>query len=165
MDKRLFEKLYDTHFKEVYLYLLSLSKQKEWAEDLVQETFVQAFLSLPKGHENMRAWLFLTARNLFISEYRKRKTEVLTDFACMDIATDPEILESLLLKEDIQKLYIQLLALSERKREVLILMYFGELSQKEIAKILYISPENVRVLAHRAKKELKQRLEEDNELS
>lgn len=35
MDKRLFEKLYDAHFKEIYLYLLSLSKQKEWAENSV----------------------------------------------------------------------------------------------------------------------------------
>ena len=39
------------------------------------------------------------------------------------------------------------------------MQYFGGMSQKEIAAILYITPENVRVLAYRAKKELKKYLE------
>ena len=39
------------------------------------------------------------------------------------------------------------------------MQYFGRMSQKEIAVILHITPENVRVLAYRAKKELKKYLE------
>ena len=50
--------------------------------------------------------------------------------------------------------------LDDKKREVLTLQYFAELSQKEISNILKITPENVRVLSYRAKKELKKLMEE-----
>lgn len=51
--------------------------------------------------------------------------------------------------------------LDMKKREVLQLQYFGELSQKEIAAVLRMTPENVRVLAYRAKKELKKYMEQE----
>ena len=51
--------------------------------------------------------------------------------------------------------------LSPNKREVLQLQYFGGLSQKEIAGVLGLTPANVRVLALRAKRELKCFLEEN----
>ena len=47
-----------------------------------------------------------------------------------------------------------------KKREVIQMQYFGGMSQKEIAAVLHITPENVRVLAYRAKKDLKRYLEE-----
>ena len=47
-----------------------------------------------------------------------------------------------------------------KKREVIQMQYCGGMSQKEIAAVLHITPENVRVLAYRAKKELKKDLEE-----
>ena len=50
--------------------------------------------------------------------------------------------------------------LEVKKREVIQMQYFGGMSQKEIAAVLHITPENVRVLAYRAKKELKKDLEE-----
>lgn len=42
------------------------------------------------------------------------------------------------------------------------MQYFGELSQKEIAAILKMTPENVRVLSYRAKRELRVYMEENN---
>ena len=51
--------------------------------------------------------------------------------------------------------------LEERKREILLMQYFGGLSQKEIAAILKMTPENVRVLAYRAKKQLRNEMEGD----
>ncbi|MDO4673405.1 MAG: sigma-70 family RNA polymerase sigma factor, partial [Porphyromonadaceae bacterium] len=53
-----------------------------------------------------------------------------------------------------------LMKLDEKKREILILQYYSELSQKEIAAILHMSLENVRVLAYRGKRDLKKYLEE-----
>ena len=58
------------------------------------------------------------------------------------------------------QLYQALKKLDMKKREILLLQYFGDLSQKEIAAVLHITPENVRVLAYRAKKELKKYMEQ-----
>ena len=41
----------------------------------MQETFVKAFLSLPDVNKNVRAWLYMVARNLFFNHYRREKVE------------------------------------------------------------------------------------------
>lgn len=50
------------------------------------------------------------------------------------------------------------------RREVLTLQYFGNFKQKEIAKLLKITLENVRILSHRGKIELKKYMEECHEV-
>ena len=63
-------------------------------------------------------------------------------------------------EENRRILYQAIRRLEVKKREVIQMQYFGGMSQKEIAAVLHITPENVRVLAYRAKKELKKDLEE-----
>ena len=58
-------------------------------------------------------------------------------------------------------LYKALENIAHTKREVLTLQYFCGLSQKEIAATLRLSPENVRILSYRGKKELRKFLEEN----
>jgi len=70
-------------------------------------------------------------------------------------------LELYLRTEKHRLLMEKLASLEPRRREVLSLQYFGGLSQKEIAALLHLSHENVRVLSLRARRELKQKLEED----
>ena len=69
-------------------------------------------------------------------------------------------LEKILEEENRRILYQAIRRLEVKKREVIQMQYFGGMSQKEIAAVLHITPENVRVLAYRAKKELKKDLEE-----
>ena len=70
-----------------------------------------------------------------------------------------KFLSRLLMEEQSRLLYRALQHLDRAKREVLLLQYFAGLSQKEIAVILHLTPENVRVLAYRGKRELKSYLE------
>lgn len=72
------------------------------------------------------------------------------------------MLEKLISEERRRKLYQALGTLDGKKREVLEMQYFGGLSQKEIAAVLHLTPENVRVLAYRAKRELKAYMEEND---
>lgn len=65
--------------EEIFLYLLSLSHDSLLAEDLVQETFLKAILSLDEKHPNIRAWLYRVARNLYFNEKKKLDRNVLTD--------------------------------------------------------------------------------------
>lgn len=161
MQKHLLRQLYVKYQKEIYLYLLSLCRNREVAEDLVQETFLKALLSLKDEHTNMRAWLYTVARNLYFN-YRNRERKNVPLEEIGDTLWDEEganLLNQLLADERLRLLYQALQHIGEQKREILTLQYYGGLSQKEIAVLLRISPENVRVLAHRGKRELKKYME------
>lgn len=161
MDNQLLKQLYQKYQKEIYLYLYSLCKNWDLAEDLTQETFLKAILSLPDSHTNVRAWLYMVARNLYLNHKKKERKQVpIEEF--FDVIWDDasaEVLEHLLQDERRRLLYQALQHLNEDKREVLMLQYFGGLSQKEIAALLRKTPENIRILAYRGKKELREYME------
>lgn len=161
MDNRLLKRLYQKYQKEIYLYLYSLCKNRDLAEDLVQDTFLKAIFSLSDEHTNMRAWLYLVARNLYYNFSQKQKKEVLQDeFDAKSYEKEVmDGLEHILRDKRKRILYNALQHIKEDRREVLVMQYFGELSQKEIAALLQKTPENVRILAYRGKIELREYME------
>ena len=74
--------------------------------------------------------------------------------------TEEGLPEKIFEEEDRRMLYQAILRLDIKKREIIQMQYFGGMTQKEIAAVLHITLENVRVLAYRARKELKKYLEE-----
>ena len=162
MDNEILLKLYSLYQKELYLYLYSLCEDRHLAEDLLHETFLKALLALSDGHTNMRAWLYMVARNLFYNQQKKKSREILMEGQeyFPEKKTDEDLLEKILEEENKRMLYQAIRRLEIKKREVIQMQYFGGMSQKEIAAVLHITLENVRVLAYRAKKDLKRYLEE-----
>lgn len=170
MDRTILKQLYEKYQKEIYLYLFSLCKDRQWAEDLLQETFLKAILSLSDQHTNMRAWLYLVARNLYFNSRKKEKRMVSmedtdsvhregTKGSAVDIwENTPE--KQLIAEEKKQMLYRAIASLKGQKKEILLMQYMGGLSQREIASVLHLTTENVRVLAYRARRELKVYMEE-----
>lgn len=152
------QQLYQRYQKELYLYLYGLCGSRAAAEDLVQETFLKALLSLPDGHPNFRAWLYLVARNLYFNQQKRdARLTALTD----ETASEPgELSDRIIADETRAALYQALHRLEPRKREVLLLQYFARLPQREIAAVLGLTPEHIRVLASRGRRELKQWMEE-----
>lgn len=155
------KELYHQYGKELFLYLYSMCQQKELAEDLLQETFLKAILALPESHTNMRAWLYKVARNLFYNLYKRNRREICDEEYLKKISKleVDEFLEEYISKQETRILYTAMQKLSPVKREVLELQYFGQMPLKEIANVLQLSQENVRVLSHRAKKDLKKLME------
>lgn len=132
------------------------------AEDLTQDTFVKALLSLPEGHDNVRAWLYMVARNLYLNYRKREKFSVSWDEIQYqeDISGD-SLLAKMIWSEEHALLFRGINQLSPNKREIIQLQYFSGLSQTEITAILGLTPANVRVLALRAKRDLKCFLEEN----
>ena len=161
MDEALLKQLYQKYHKELYLYLLTLCKSKEVAEDILQETFLKAILSLSESHTNMRAWLYMVARNLCFNYIKKEKRRNELDELSSGAVNEADVLENVLEHEKNRMLYKALENIDHTKREVLTLQYFCGLSQKEIAATLRLSPENVRILSYRGKRELRKFLEEN----
>lgn len=163
MDKELLNILYSRYSREIYLYLYSLSGDAVLSEDLLQETFLKALLSLSDSHINVRAWLYVVARNLYFNTFKKEKGKVsLEEMHQKDDEGENTLFDEIMRDENRRILYEAVNSLEPKKREVLQMQYFGNLSQKEIAAILHITPENVRVLSYRARRELKSYLEAKN---
>ena len=62
MNRELLQQLYARYSREIYLYLFSLCGSAPPAEDLLQETFLQALLSLSDCHSNARIYYLITAK-------------------------------------------------------------------------------------------------------
>lgn len=168
MDKDMLRQFYRRYADEIYLYLYSLCKSRETAEDLMQEVFLKALLSLPDQNENLRAWLYKVARNACFNELRNRKREMNVDHIDeINIRAKSNTqeggfaspLDDLIRSEQKRFLYEAMLKLPDRQREILELFYFSEMSMKQIAEIMKLTPQNVRVLAYRAKKQLREYME------
>ena len=70
-----FEEIYQLYFKDVFLYVRSLSAEEGVAEEVTQETFFKALKAIDSydGRKDIRAWLFTIARNTYYSGLRKQK--------------------------------------------------------------------------------------------
>lgn len=157
--------MYKRYYKELYLYIYSLSSDRTVTDDILQDTFLKALLSLKDSHTNMRAWLYMVARNLYYNYYKKAKTLASLDALHTEDASHAskhfikgDVLDDVLQKEDAKQLWEAIHHLKGTQKEVILLQYFGDFSQKEIAAMLRLTTGSVKMLAYRAKKELKEYL-------
>ena len=69
-----FEQLYRAYFKEVFLYVRSLTAEANLAEEIAQETFTKALKAIDSydGKKDIRAWLFTIAKNSFYTHCRRQ---------------------------------------------------------------------------------------------
>jgi len=133
----------------------------EAAEDITQEVFIKAILSLNSSHNNFRAWLYTVARNLTYNHIRKNKNKAgVLDRLKHDKHQEEDISGTVIMNEQYQELYEAINQLSDSYREILILQYFSNMQLKEVADVLGITYGNARILAHRARSKLKELLEE-----
>ena len=73
-----FEEVYSLYFREVFLYVLAIAKDKEMAEEVTQQTFFKALKSINKfrGECDIKIWLFKIAKNTYYSYMKKKKREL-----------------------------------------------------------------------------------------
>lgn len=161
MNRKLLEYVYKKYGRELYIYLYSLCKEQTLAEELVQETFAKAILSLSDEHPNFRAWLYKVGKNLY-QNYRKKWGREEQYQEMPEIPYEAGILERYIQNEENQRLYQEILKLQEDQKQVIILFYFSECSIRETAEIMGLKEGHVRMLLTRARRKLKERLEEES---
>lgn len=157
-----FEKIYSIYFKDVYYFLLSLSKDKEVAEDITSETFFKALKNIEnfRGDSSIKTYLFQIAKNSYFDYLRKNKKIVSIDnFESIEIDsinTEDEFLE----REESAYLRNLVETLKEPQKSIIKLRIWEELSFKDIGTVYGKSENWACVTFHRAKKILKNKLEE-----
>jgi len=139
-----FDVLLKRHRNSVYSYIFFIVRNRELAEDIFQETFVKAIVTIKQGRYvetgKFKAWISRIAHNLIIDNFRLEKNEQLisNDECEVDLFNNrklsDETVEDSLVRDqilsDVRKLINYL---PENQREVLILRYYQDLSFKEIA--------------------------------
>lgn len=158
MDADILEEIYQRYSRELFLYLYAILRDTSAAEDILQDTFLKAFLALDKSHPNFRAWLYKVGKNECLN-YLKRQKKLVPEAAMEYFHETFSPLDEILQKEQNHILLKSLMKLPTLSREVIVMQYFFDLPQREIAEILDLSPGNVRIIVHRAKKELKKEVE------
>lgn len=157
MEKDILEQLYHTYHRRLTLYALSLCRDPYLAEDLVQEAFLRAYLSLPEETPSFFWWMVRVLRNLLIDQKRRER------FVSWEEAEMPTegAEDAVLRQESVRSLYRGITALGEDDREILALYYFAQVSLRQIAQLLGLTEGAAKVRLYRARRRLKKRMEED----
>lgn len=161
MKKEAFENLFRKYYNEAKLYVLSMCRDEQLAEDLVADAFYKAFVSIDEEKDGFKYWLLKVCRNCLIDRIRKEKKNVTMGeemLAALPGGDDPAA--SLIKQEEYRALYRALNLIKPSYKEVVLLYYFEGLSVGEISKITEQSVENVKVTLFRARAKMKEILEE-----
>lgn len=155
-----FNEIYSLYFKDVYKYVLSISRDEMIAEEITQETFFKALKNIDKFDEKCKlyVWLCQIAKNTFFTYRKKEKYhEDLT--VAENVLVESSIEQSLLSKESVFNIHKELHSLDEPYKEVFMLRVFGDLSFSQIGSLFEKTESWARVTYHRAKMKLKERME------
>ena len=149
------EKIYSDYYDIVFRYVLSLCRDKDWAEDITQDTFLKAMQNIEKfrGECKWSVWLCQIAKNTFITS-AKRKNRTAVEMP-EDILSENNVEQEFVNKALAIDLHKVLHRLDEPYKEVFWMRTFGELSFAEVAEIFNKSDSWARVTYYRAKMKLK----------
>jgi RNA polymerase sigma-70 factor, ECF subfamily len=155
-----FLQLMEIYKEPIYWHIRRLVVLHEDAEDILQETFIQAyrFAGSFKGESKIYTWLYRIATNECISHFRKNTKRVRNSGSIEKMSgelseTDSENSDAILVK--FQQAILQL---PEKQRIVFNLRYYDELSYEEIGQILNSSVNSLKTNYHYASEKIKQYL-------
>jgi RNA polymerase sigma-70 factor (ECF subfamily) len=162
-ERAAFATLYRRYLDRVYGYCFYQLGDHHDAEDATERTFMAALRGLD-GFEDrgstFRAWLFRIARNTVANAHRsrrRRRTEPLPDsFERPAPNADPANLVAL--ADELHAVRHAIAEMPDDRRQVIVLRFVDGLSTAEVAEVLDRSPGAVRVLLHRALRDLAARL-------
>lgn len=159
-----FEKVYKEYFNDVYLYIKRLSGDEHIAEDITSETFFKALKSIDsfRGECEIRVWLCQIAKNSFYTYIKKNsKIQNIEESELINLPDNKnnvaDEVQSKLQAFEIQRILHEI---DEPYREVFMWRVYADLSFKEIAGIFNKNENWACVTYHRARNQIKKRLEE-----
>ena len=129
-----FEVLYKRYNQLVYKIAFSILKNKENSEDVMQNVFTKIFelpeIKLPDNKE--ASWLYTVTKNETITKLRKLKEDIDID-SIYNMATDCKDIENIIDNDKYNRIINKL---DEKEQEIVSLKILGQLSFKEIAKLM-----------------------------
>ena len=149
-NNRAFDELLNRYKNKVFSYILTATNDIDEANDIFQETFIKAIMTIKQGRYSEKGkfcpWIMRIAHNLIIDKYRKDKNEntISNEEYGTDLLNDIKLyddsLEEYWKKENAINNVVDLIAeLPDNQQTIIRLRFFKDLSFKEIAEIENIS--------------------------
>ena len=157
MRADILEQFFAQYYNDALLYSLSLTKNKELAEEIVSTAFFKALHTADGDIRDFKSWLLTVCRNMYYSHHRRqsRHTELqehLTD--------DREaVVDQIIKDEEYRALYHAIGLLPKDQNEVITLFYFENLPVKAISAVTGKKETHIKVLLYRARENLRNILE------
>ncbi len=155
----------------VFRTCIGFVHNKDDADDLTQETFIQAYESLSRfrGDSSFSTWLYRIAVNASLNRTRKSPLSMLMqqiddlrgdskEPRHVSVPDDDDPEKAIIRQEDIERVRKALDTLPPNQRTAIVLSRYDGLSQKEVAEIMGITEGAVEALLQRAKKSLQKKL-------
>jgi RNA polymerase sigma-70 factor (ECF subfamily) len=163
-----FTELYRSHLRDVYSYAYYRVGNHHDAEDLTEQTFLQAYRHFERAQREsdgrpLRPWLIRIAHNLAANYYRDRSRRPQTRLEDAAVVSAPhgtaELAEG---RQELHDVLEGVSKLPEDRREALIMRFALGMDNREIARAIDRSEGATKVLIHRAIRQLEQSLKEED---
>lgn len=154
-DVRAFDRIVRTHHRRVFNFIYQMTRQRQDAEDLTQQTFIKAFEHLGQfdPRRPLINWILTIARNGTLNHFRAaKKWEAMPE---QTPGTEPSPSHAAEEHDRTDRLWARARAvLSRREFEVLWLRFAEDLSVEETARVVGLTQTYVKVLVYRARRAL-----------
>ena len=166
-----FEQLYRENYPRVYAFLYKLCGDHYLAEELTQETFYQAILSIHRyrGGCELFTWLASLAKHTYYKYLRRQKRradeidiDTLMQYCRDELAESPE--EIYMRDVTAKSVRRKMQALPEKYRDVMILRVYAELPFAQIGATLGITENSAKIIYFRAKKKMLEEFQSETDL-
>src|SRR5215216_978198 len=157
-----FSQLYKAHLRDVYSYSYYRVGNHHDAEDLTEQTFLQAYRHFERAQREsngrpLRPWLIRIAHNLAANYYRDRSRRPQTPIEDASVLSAPHDTEALVEgRERLERIIEGVRELPDDRREALIMRFALGMDNREIARALGRSDGATKVLLHRATRQLQE---------
>lgn len=165
-NKKSFDKLYELTHNDVWYNCLSLLKDEENAKDIMQETYITAFLKLDtlKDEEKFCGWVTTVAVNLCKKKLKGKVEYQIDDEVLITEAETDELMlpEEYITKTEKRKVLLQIMedTLSFNQYQTVLMFYFDEMSISEIAQGFEISEGTVKSRLNSSRAKMKTAIED-----
>lgn len=160
-----FTEVYDALAEGLLGFVLYRVNDKSLTEDIVSDTFVRFWRKLSDGEEikNEKALLYTIARGLIIDHYRKQniRKHIPIDEVINSLAEKGSIIDELADKEEYSRVADALHEIKPEYADILILHYLKDFSISELADMMNVTENNLRVRLHRALDAVRKKLKHE----
>lgn len=163
IDKKL---VIETYYDDIYKYALFLTKSKDVAEDVVQDTFEKFILNSKsiKDPKKVKSWLITTLRRTFFSNKKRYEKYILSEENEIEfLINDSNIENNILSRDNIIDVKEAISKLDEKYKEPLLLQSVLGMTTKEISEELGLDENTVLTRIFRAKSKVKEVFFSENE--
>ncbi len=161
MNKKSLDDIYQSYVKDIYYYLLSLCGDKHIAEDIMQETFLRAYLCFEDcSFDGIKPWLFKVSYNSYIDYIRKNKECCSQNMEIFSERINYKTPEDVVIeKDEIKKILCIVNKMPQKQKQAILLCDFNGLSYKEASQIMNVSLASIKISLFRARQNVRENIE------